>query len=588
VDAFSEDSGKQIVTDLEASVKRRLSEQWQQTSERVDREIMADRVLPVVSKFIDDTDNISKWLPNKAEFEYMSTANLLSDNSPDSRQFILQLDIDGNKIIDRPEEVAAAWMVKKYGQEAMPIARKLASGTLRYEGDRDKMRQLYDSFTTLVGQLSGGTAEAAAKVSASTAEDTRKLLADFDQVRRMPTVDKSQEGQAWNNYKITGVVPTNEWLPASNPRANVVEIGDQKYLARNPIMAQTLRDAFGSSLDEDTKNALLSVVGTKNGYLGSVTGDQLRVITGAISNRDDALVDMSSEKDKIFFQTMNADIAAEGKRSTPDKAPVTGKPNENLFYTKGGATADHISLAPIRDVINSRQDLLQLWRIGIDSRNPRWAKMAYQLARESIRNETSTEIGTSLNRLDGYVDSLRSTLGVGAGLDISKDRDQIMRLVQRKLDPTITSEPGVNAADLAVASDVVGKISNLSADLKNKYGEYQALGLVAFGGNDLSIKETLKWTDQLKSGRREAGKREASSKNAQWSDVYVGTPSHNVVISDVLSYLGYSREQSGAIIEPIYKIMAGLGDTLSLPYNTYVSIVETAAREMGLVAGGNK
>jgi hypothetical protein len=498
IDVFSAESGQRVIADLTDAVKTRLAEQWKQTSERVDTAMMTDKILPLVSSFVDDSAIVQKWTPDKAEFEYGSIANLLSDGSAASKQFIQQLDINGNQIIDRPEELAAAWMVKKYGAGIIPIARQLADGTFRFAGNRDQTQQLYDGFSALVDQFSGGMAAASVKTAVRVNAQYDKLVANFDQVRRMPAIPQQQESQAWSHYRATGLVPDTEWLSAANPEANVVKVGDQQYLARNPVMAQVLRDAFGSTLDSDTKNVLLNVINPKNGYLGGgLPADQFRIITGAIGDHDDALVDMSNDRDKIFFQTMNADINKETQKSAPpDKSMLTGKPGQVMVYTRGGATADHISLAPIKTVIANDPQLSLLWRTGIDSRNPRWAKMAYQLAREKVRNEISADMGNGINKqLNTYLAGLRDVLGIDQNLNPDTDRQRLMQALVAQYRPAIT-EVG-SAADSVAARDIVDKIGILSRDVKAKRDAYHALGLMEPGENGAAIDNNLKWMDKI-------------------------------------------------------------------------------------------
>lgn len=498
IDAFSEEAGQRVIGDLEAAVKQRLGDEWKQTSERADNELMVGKILPMVSSFIDDSAMVLKWTPDKAGFEYLATANLLSDGSQASKQFVQQLDINGNQTIDRPEEFAAAWMVKRYGAGIIPIARQLAEGTFRITGDREQARQLYDGFTALVDQFSGGMAEAAIKTSARVTAQYDKLAANFDQVRRMPPVDQTREAQEWRQYRASGVVPDTEWLSAANPEANVVKVGEQQYLARNPVVAQVFRDAFGSTLNADTKNALLNVINVKNGYLGDgLDRNKLRIITGAIGNNDDALVDIANPKDDAFFRAMNADYNAEVKK-------VAGKQERDAFLAPGaprvrtmyGATVDNISIAPIKTAIGNDPQLSLLWRMGVDGNNPSLSRMAYQLAREKVRDEISADMGKDIrNTLPIYLAGLRDVLGVDRSLDPDADRQKLMQALVAKYRPAIV-EAG-SAADSIEARDIVDKIGTLAKEVRAKRDSYRQLGLEEVGENSSSIDGNLTWMDKL-------------------------------------------------------------------------------------------
>jgi hypothetical protein len=493
--AGEENPGEEFVKDLEWSVKYEFDDQAKKAFGDYDKTV-SKRLLPVIGKFLDQAPIVSRWNESNAKFALSQINGAMQDS-----RFRIQYDFDKSGAIDKPEELATAYMVLQGGQDAQQLAFKLSGNSLGEITGSENAQQIFSAFSELGSKLQGAMLAEQNATAVKTEEELGKLSSDFPQVLRMPRVNMTQENMAQKEYRATGIVPDSEWVSSANPKANSVEIEGQKYFAKNPIMAQVLRDAFGSTLDRDTKNVLLNVINPQNGYLGGgLPADKLRIITGAISDRDDALVDMGNENDKVFFQTMNADISAETERAVPpEKVSLTGKPGQVFMYTKGGANADRISVAPIRTAINSDPQLSLLWRTGIDSRNPRWSKMAYQLAREKVRNEISTDVRDNINsKLNTYLAGLQDALGVGLEFNPDTQRDKLMQAIAKKYSAPVTGEVNmVNVSNYAVARDIVDNIGRLSKDLKTRRDEYLRLGLKETSGNQKAIDDTLKWMESI-------------------------------------------------------------------------------------------
>lgn len=347
IDVFSEENGKQVVTELANSVNQRLGDQWKETSARADNELQVNKILPMVSSFVDDSVVINKWTPDKAEFEFASTANLLSDGSQVSKDFIQQLDINGNKIIDRPEEYAAAWMVKKYGAGIIGIAKQLADGSFKNAGNREQTQQLFDTFSSLVGQISGGMAESAIKTGKKVAEEWRTIPDSIASVLKTSALDVTQLPAESRNQKF--ISEGTPQVNLRNPTANLLERSGNKYWYATESMK-----VLADSLDDEGLAAFNNTIGKRDGFIG--WNNDMNTRRGIVSAMSGRTQDLTEGKDSLYSREWAAEksVADIANETAADKVRQGGKDvkTTKFVYPKGleDVYANDPKLKALRDL----------------------------------------------------------------------------------------------------------------------------------------------------------------------------------------------------------------------------------------------
>jgi len=157
-------AGDEFVKDLEWAVKYEFDEQAKSVFKGYN-ETVSRKLLPAVNKFLEQAPVVSRWNDNNAENALKRIDFAMRDPN-----FRIEYDFDKSGSIDRPEELAAAYMVLTGGSDAKFLSQKLMQGDASLLGEDDNAQQTTDAFNDLGFKLHG------ARIAYIKKEEAEELL----------------------------------------------------------------------------------------------------------------------------------------------------------------------------------------------------------------------------------------------------------------------------------------------------------------------------------------------------------------------------------------------------------------------------
>jgi len=373
------------------------------------------------------------------------------------------------------------------------VARDIVTGDVSAGIDKSKLVDVNNALGILENKISG----AAYNIN----EEQRKILAKqlqetvevFPEARRTTQYRPQEVAFEWDRFNQTGKTDTSEWIDIMNPSASIVQVGNEKFGSRNPIVAQALRSAIQSIPDDTTKGLFVRTVGVQNGSLGGgLTPKKLEIITGAMGNKLHMLI--KNEADKVFMDDMDTDINnlradVEKRQRGIEKDPTfLGLFKPTTIAGTIGIKVSDVKNAEIRTVLENNPELRQIFRAGVEGGDTRLAQVAYLLAREKAGSKIIADLTDDINnKLASYIGGLQDLLPVNKGLSLSDGNDLAKLTAEiEKVAPQgfVSPEvlPRIDAGKLAQINDIIKNIDVLKRKTKEQYDKYLTMGLT-FEGN---------------------------------------------------------------------------------------------------------
>jgi hypothetical protein len=322
IDVFSEEAGARVVSDLEDAVKKRLGDEWREISERADKELVDNKLRPMLVSAQDDMAIAALWDEQRATSEFNSITGLLSDQSEKSKTFIQQLDInESGRVGDSPQELAAYWLVTKRGPEFIPLARQLANGSFRLTGDRAGTQGLYNEFQTLVGKFSGGMMKAGVAATKKVDEELRTMPSHI--VNTYKTIALATSGlskEARDEAFIRGGLPQ---FDVRNIKGNLLERSGKEYwYATNELKVEA------AALDDVALAAFNNAIGSRGGFIG--WSNDINTRRGVVAATSGRVQDLTAGSDPQYSREWGAE---------KDAANIANAKEAERLRIKGGVEA---------------------------------------------------------------------------------------------------------------------------------------------------------------------------------------------------------------------------------------------------------